>query len=132
MITTNPISTSKFVADFQSSWESAAVVVEYLFMGTMGNILLKHQQITGISKPSFTSLQLQLPIFRIFLSYPQSQSEVRSTSIAQLPTVGLGLGNDRINNQNHGYGRISWVNPASKYSQRSGKYRERDAVPIPG
>lgn len=39
VITINPISTSKFVADSRSSWESAAVVVEYLFMGTMGNIL---------------------------------------------------------------------------------------------
>jgi hypothetical protein len=89
-------------------------------MGTMGNILLKQQQITDSSKHSFGLFRLRL----------LSGAEVRSITIAQLSQVGLG--DDRINNQNHGYGRTSWVNPASKHSHRSGKYREQDAVPTSG
>jgi hypothetical protein len=87
VLTINPISTTKFIADSRSNWESAAVVVEYLFVGTMGNIL-----------PSDVELR------------------------------------DRINNQNHPYDRISWLNPKSKLSQsrRSGRYRKRDAVPTLG
>jgi hypothetical protein len=142
VITINPISTSTFVAESRSNWESASVVVEYLFMGTMGNILLKQQQITDSSKHSFGLFRLRLPIF---LSYAQcglvlsgagtkctggKVAEVRSITIAQVSQVGLG--DDRINNQNHGYGRTSWVNPASKHSHRSGKYREQDAVPTSG
>jgi hypothetical protein len=38
VIIISTISTAKFVADSQSDWESAAVVVEYLFVGTMSDI----------------------------------------------------------------------------------------------
>jgi hypothetical protein len=42
VITISPISTSKFAAESLSDWESAAVVVEYLFVGTMDNIQQSH------------------------------------------------------------------------------------------
>jgi hypothetical protein len=73
--------------------------VEYLFVGTMGNI---------------------------------RQSDVESQ--AALSEVTPSLLRLCINNQNHPYDGISWIKPESKVnqSQRSGRYREQDAVPISG